>query len=470
MSRLGLLRLLLGVFIILFALIGLIIGLNVPFAIMLIYALTCYFIVNLKGHSKAFFILFTFAAAFCIRLACILLIDTPPESDFKIMYDAAISFSKGDYSFNNLIYFRHWAYQTGFVIYQGIIVKLFGVQNALLAIKIVNVLFSSGSCVLIYLILARLVKEKTARFCAFLSAGLIFPATFVTVLSNQHVSAFFMLMGLFFAGSTSMKGWMRSISAGLAFGISNILRPEGIIVITSLFLVSLIIIFKKKREGKHIFLQTVLLIAVYLAVNNLASIAIKQTGVNPEGLKNNNVLWKFVTGLNHESKGAYSKKDADLIYDGMPLTDQERREIQIKLIKERLGAGPKKLISLFINKQYNLWAGNPAIWSFKYFADSNKSVVILGNDLSFSEISQYVHEYHKLQLFALVLLSISGAISYKKTDIDFMLYYLMMLCITGVYFLIEVQARYIYLPEILLAITSAKGIEAIESSIGKIKV
>lgn len=55
MSRLGLLRLLLGVFIILFALIGLIIGLNVPFAIMLIYALTCYFIVNLKGHSKAFY-------------------------------------------------------------------------------------------------------------------------------------------------------------------------------------------------------------------------------------------------------------------------------------------------------------------------------------------------------------------------------------------------------------------------------
>ncbi|NMA67455.1 MAG: hypothetical protein GX957_14680, partial [Clostridiaceae bacterium] len=461
-----LLRLLLCFFIGSFTVISIIVGLNVPFIIFLLYMMVCYLaVIYLKGYPKVLFVFSVFLLAFCLRIAFVLLIKTPPESDYGVMYEAALSFSKRDYSFNKLVYFKDWAYQTGFVIYQGMIARLFGIKNALLAIKIVNAFFSSISCILIYFILVRFVKEEIAGVCALLSAGLIFPATFVTVLSNQHVSAFFVLLGIFFITSKSKKTYSCSILGGVALGISNILRPETIVVLCAVFLVSFIRFVKVKKERKYVFLETVLIVIVYIIVNNIASMMIIKTGVNPEGLKNNNVLWKFVEGLNHESKGGYSKKDADLIYDGIPLTDEQKMEVQIKLIKERLGAGPKKLASLFLNKQYTLWAGDPTIWTFKPFIDTNKSVKILGNDLSYDEISLYVYEYHKLQMFILILLSIWGAVYQirkpHKSHFDFMLYYIMLLSIAGIYLFIEVQARYVYLPEVLLIITSAKGIEAL---------
>ncbi len=464
---------LLGVFIAGFSIIGLILGLSVPFGLNLFYIAFCcllIFLLKNKGllNSKILFLTILFVISFGFRLAFIFTVDTPPASDYRLMFDAAIKFSQGDYSFSEHVYFQEWAYQTGFVIYQGTVIKIFGTGNALIVLKILNALFSSFSCILIYILVKGLLKddseeEMTARLSALFSAGLIFPITFVTVLTNQHISTFFILLALYFINHTGIKEIYRHILGGFFLAISNILRPEGIIIVGSLLIFNIINLLKsdKKKRMKALGNMAVILI-VYFGINMFASKAVVHYGINQEGLKNNNPLWKVVVGLNYESKGNYSEKDEYLIYNGKN-TREERKELQISLIKERLKMGPKKLIGLLITKQYSLWSGNPIYWSFQHLKNSDYSIEISGNNLSYDEIIALFHHYHKAQILTLVLLTLAGAFLQFRypPGKEMLLYYLILLATAGAYLIIEVQPRYVYLPETILSITSALGIKLI---------
>ena len=392
-----------AIFIIVFGFISLIIGINNPFVLVLLEVLICYllsfkFNFNLKGFPIILFLI-----SFFIRLGYILIVNTPVESDFKLLFDAGVSFSNGDYSFSFAKYFSEWAYQTGFVIYEGTIIKLFGYANSILVLKILNAVFSSLTIVLIYFILKSFVSERVSRLSALFGSFLIFPLMHVTVLSNHQLATFFIFIGLFFIteNNLTLKGWVRALLSGMFIAFGNIMRPEGIIVIVSIGLFFLIrIINPREEKRKDIITKAALLLAVYYGINILASQLIISTGVNPQGLKNNNPLFKFVIGLNYETNGLYSQKDVDIIY-GQDLSHDERKTIELELIEERLKKGPIKLSALFIKKQYILWGGNPLVWSYSSLINSNAEF----GSIKISEIvksaGQLLYRCHSFQMFML---------------------------------------------------------------------
>ena len=73
--------------------------------------------------------------SFISRIIIIISINTVPQSDFAVLYDAAQRLVAGDYTFNTESYFQTWAYQTGYVIYEAAVLKIW---NNIWALKIMN--------------------------------------------------------------------------------------------------------------------------------------------------------------------------------------------------------------------------------------------------------------------------------------------------------------------------------------------
>lgn len=140
------------------------------------------------------FLLFIFLTAFIVRLTFVLIVNTPPTSDFLTLLNASKLFNIGDYSFNNSMYFYNWSYQLGFVVYQGILLKII---NSILFLKIINCLITSLVCVLIYLMAKYFSNDKNAKIVSLLYCFFPFSITYNSVLTNQHFSALLIYFGLY---------------------------------------------------------------------------------------------------------------------------------------------------------------------------------------------------------------------------------------------------------------------------------
>jgi hypothetical protein len=275
------------------------------------------------------------------------------------------------------------------------------------------------------------------------------------------------MLGLFLIidkQTLKLGGAIRGLLSGLSLALGNIMRPECIIFISSL---ALFFLFKLIKPGedkrRNIIIKASLLILIYFGTNALVSGLIIQSGINKEGLRNNNPLWKFVTGLNVEHGGIMTQKDSDLVYGDHNYTQEERKELEIKIIKERLNSGTKHLLSLLIIKQRSLWGGDSLVWSYRHILGENKPINIFGYNLTVSEAVRIILGIHTLQMFMMVGLSVFGAIYHSKNSSsqELMILYYILLITFAIYSLIEVQPRYIHLQQAVLFITSAIGIEGI---------
>lgn len=451
-----------GFFILLVGFALVITSINIPFIFLLVLAYFAY-IVSYKTNIKGFgFIIF--GLALLIRVICVLMIQTPAISDFKLIYDAAAGLSRGDLSFNSIPYFRDWAYQTGFVAYESMVISIFGLDNAQIALKILNSLFDSGSCLLIYMICRSFVRDKISRFISLLSVVALFPIMFVTVLSNQQIATFFFLLGLFAITDnvylTKVNTFFRHFFAGIFLAIGNIMRPEGIIIVTSIFVIAAMRLIKPEHEKRtRIILETAIIIVIYLGVNLFASRIIINSGINNEGLKNNYPLWKFVVGLNSKTNGLYSEEDCNKFYR-CDITKDERDELATRIIKERLKKSVAGYASLFAAKQQSLWGGDPVFWSYHHI-NRNDKLSILSYMIPADAVFDRILSLHHSQIVFLLFLSFMSGVSMIKKlyDKKLLLYYCILMIFTAAYLFIEVQPRYFYIMEFFLFITAAKGAE-----------
>jgi hypothetical protein len=453
-----------GCFILLFALIALFLTFRVPAALYLYYAAFAIFAAS-RLSDRGFFV-FLALASFAIRFAYIVVVDTPPVSDFEFLYDAAVLFSKGDYSFSQTQYFRQWGYQTGFVIYEGLAVGIFGEAHAVFALKALNCVWNTGITLLVYLLARNHFRESSARFASLMYMGLVFPITFVSVLSNQHISAFFITLGIFFLIDNRllrMGQVPRSLAAGFFIALGDAMRPEGIIIIGSLAIYFVVLFAKagKGRRGK-VVLNASLLLALFIGLSFIFSRAVVAAGINDSGLGNENVYWKFVVGLNHESKGTYNAEDVTKVFR-QGLSKEERIELEKSLIAERLRAGPARLGLLFLNKLRELWCDNALEWSYRHILERGTPVRVLCFWIEPEDIDAVLQGMQSLSTLAAMMLCLAGAVRMRKTGAaEAISVYLAILVIsTAVYFLIEVQPRYVYLQQIFLFILSAAGCDLV---------
>lgn len=411
-------------------------------------------VISLKKDIKRF-PLFLFLMSLLIRLIAVVFLDFPQVSDAKTLLEAAQGFAKGDYSFSTLAYFKTWGYQTGFVIYEGLVLKL--ISNPFI-LKVLNVIFSSFLTLFIYYVGKKIVSEKSAKVASLLY--MIFPYHLYmnSILINHQLSSFLMYVGIFFILKDDRKTKDYIISA-LLVGIGNIVRPEGIVVVFTFILYE---IFRIKKDKIFDVLKNVaIFLIVYFLVGSIASFSIQKLNINDQGLKNNDPLWKFVLGFNHETCGSYT--DDDISY----LMNEDKAS---EVIKQRAFSNPVKTANLFVCKASNFWLQSDLFAKNDMY--KTKVFNILGLEIKFTNLLDVVIGFNACLYLVTLFMAILGIILNRKKIVkNKSLFFVILMTVTFfVYLLIEIQPRYAYFIHISVFILSTYGYDDLLNKIKKVIV
>ncbi|MCX7920515.1 MAG: glycosyltransferase family 39 protein [Clostridia bacterium] len=406
-----------------------------------------------------------------LRLIWIISVETKPISDYDLLYKAAKAINSGNFNYiKGIEYFQQWVYQLGFVVYQTLILKIFG--EGYVVLKLLNVLFSVGTCVLVYLTAAKVFNENVGRIAGLAYAIYIESIYMCSVLTNQILASFLFYLALYLAICGARK--YTFILVGVFIAIGNAIRPEGPVIIASIAVFYLL--FRgsdssgetdvQKGHFKSI-LKSLLhrsglpvgVIIVFFIVTQVFSFAIVHTGVSDYPLTNRNPLWKFVLGFNHQSGGMYNPKDDNYIskYPIGPERDAQEKKLIIERTKDK-----KKLVRLFFTKFKTMWAD---------FDHSFINFVTPGTTLTPNKIKLVAYT-EKINYTLMILFIIISLISIYMNKERFRSYHPLLIMVLGFIFIhifIEVQLRYRYLVLPSFFIIGSYGIYVSAKYIVKLK-
>lgn len=381
-----------------------------------------------------------FIVSLLIRVVVIFAMNTAPVSDFKYMLDAAIKFNNGTMNFNKDTYFTLWGYQTGFTLYEAFVLKIF---KSPMVLKILNAVYSSVIVVLIYKFAKKITNEKIAKVSSFLYSILVLPLVLNTILTNQHLSTMLSYLGLYciFKDKPKLKDF---IIAGVLVSLGNVIRPEGIIVVFSMFMVMLLGLTKKNIRDSII--KYAAFAGVYLFVGFVLSQTLIITNINKSGLSNKDPLWKFVLGFNGETCGAYAESDTGLV--------NNKKEAK-KVILERINS-PLKVSHLVVCKTNNFWLQDGMSWD-----TGDRLIKVMGITVNFKDVEDIAMGFNTVQNIVCYILCLLGVLFNYKDKKHSMLMLMLIIVTFAVYTLIEIQPRYIYFIQVALFIYASYGIKTL---------
>lgn len=401
------------------------------------------------------FPLILFLISLAVRLAAVALLTTPIESDFALQYQASQQFARGDFSFQDTVYFQRWGYQTGLVIWQGTLLKIW---NNPLILRLVNCLVSAGTNVLLYLIARDYFTPRAAQTASLAYAFFLFPATFVTVLCNSIPSAFFLTLCLYLIMSRQLESFPRIpvyVLAGASLALANALRPDAPLVLVPL-LAYFLFRFVSKASLKNFisYLKKFsALFLTFLVLSTALSGLVKITGVNASGLNNNDPLWGLVLGTNTETGGTYNDSDGQAI---SALTQQgmTRSEAERQVISQHLQVGAAKLLETAVRKMRTLWWDGALGWSLSSIRQTSPVLFELLEEID-----------RAMFTCALFLAGLGALALFRRSRKDMKLYLIpfVIFATSCVYLLIEVQPRYAYVGQIAVFILMAGGTQVVVS-------
>ena len=402
----------------------------------------------------AAFAIMVFIMAFLVKGTFAYFMNTKPVSDFGLFYNYAVDLVNGKIGLERYSYFKTWAYQTGPVIYYAGIMKLFG--TGLLSLKLVNCFFMAGSNVLIYLISRKVSNDLTARFVALLY--LFYPAPYflTSVLTNQHFAAFMFLVAIYVLLNENIGLLFRSVTAGILIAVGNAVRPLGVVIIASIVVWTVLEIKNKRGKGKVIF--SALLIAVYIVVGFGLSAAVRGTGVNTEGLKNNMPLWKFVVGLNQKSMGQFSYEDENKIFTIRNIS--ERNDKALDTVKERLQIEPYRMLAFMGIKIGVMWA-QPDTLMWSNYEERDGKLVAPEKIKKVEPVVTGIEKMYYVGIFILLAIGLVRMFGNPRFNSVALLLIIILLFYFGIHMLIEIQVRYRYFAMLIVFILASTGTEVL---------
>jgi hypothetical protein len=392
--------------------------------------------------------------SFLIRLAVIIVANFPQVYDFKTLLEASEMFAKGDYSFNSWYHFSTWGYQTAFVIYQGVLLKLF---NSVFILKLLNIIYSSLIVYVVYRLGLKISKnEKSARIVSILYMIFPFYLFLNTVLLNSHLATLLSYIGIFFIIKEDAK-YKDYLFGGLLIVFGNLIRPEGIIIVLTLLVYKLITF--KKENIKKIIISLLIFLSTYFVICNGASFLVKASNVNPSGLENKDPLWKFLLGFNYESCGYYVEEDANF---------QVSKEVELKEIKRRALEDIPRTGKLMVCKVDRFWLSSGLEDEMGSFND--KEFKVLGFSIRFAKVKDLAVVMNKGINIIILALFLLGIIINRKKIKEEVLFLLIMILITfGVYLFIEIQPRYLYFIHVAVFALATLGLNYVQDLLLKLK-
>ena len=383
------------------------------------------------------------AMLFFVRLALalffILWLNSQPVQDFNTIYSAACQLAEGSRAYLDNIYFFNWAYQSAFVAYEALVIALFG--SSLFPLQLLNAVWLAGTNVLVYCIAKRVLPEKAAMTAGVLYAVYPAPLFLAGVLTNQHLSVFLLYSALYVLLCQEITP-LRALGAGALLALGNAIRPIGVILMLAAVL--WLLIRALHRADLRSVLHGIYVAAGYFAAGAALSGLIVATGINPEGLSNNQPMWKFVVGLNQDSSGSWNQADYDAY---LSLPTQEADDAMTEVVRERLSVGPAELAGLAWRKSAVMWAGNEDLyWGFGHL-DPDAAALTFPVTFSWNSMQLLLGRVDKgiyLLAFGLALAGLIVRLR-KPERCGRSLPLVLLLCgYYAVHLIVEVQSRYRY--------------------------
>lgn len=416
---------------------------------LIIVILTLLFFFSAKAlHSENSLIFIILLLSLISRGAFLFFFDTQPNSDFATLYLAAQSLSKGNLSWLHENYFMLWAYQIPFVVYEAGILKLFGTMTAL---KIINLFCMLGISLLIYKISRRFVSREAAFSFSVLYTLSPEPLLLSSVLTNQHLSLFLLLLGLYLA--LHERSPVYAFLGGFLIALGDLMRPEGVLVFAALLFLYLLRVLKSKERRKGAYLRFFMLVASFLSLIFLANLICKSAGLAPYGLNSGCPEWKFILGLDPAQKGSYNETNAAVL----SISDEaERKAAALRLISASFPDFGS--LASFLRDKTAFFYGSFPDSSWAFGGLKTDGIELFGQP--FNKVLRTVNIFDRT-LFA--LLSLMSALSFAaelkprtKTPSPLLFCAALFLLFFAAYLLIEVQPRYRYFISPFLFILSAR--------------
>ena len=421
-----------------------IVGFAIMAALLILISKPIIWLANKLSNKQ--YIIFLIVLTLVTRIIWVFLIKSPITSDFKIMYETAIKLISGDYTSIDKSYFNLWVYQFGFSGYEALVMSIFHTTSPLI-IKLLNIFYCLGTTLLVYKIGSKIFNETSGRVSGFFYSIYISSLVMTSALTNEHIATFLFLLGIYVFLCSNLSFPVRAIILGVLVALGNINRPLGSLVLLAIIIYLILKLVKEFNfvNIKRTCASLILIIISYIVIMNLASYIFIAKGITPYKLTNRDPFWKFVTGLNYDTKGQYSEKDDSYLYG---IKDpEERKKLEIPLIKERVSNVPK-LASLIKDKVLIMWSGpdDSTYWTCQYLNKRILNIGIIGTE--------------RIEFIAMAFYSIIAALFlFKEKKYNKNL--LILLLIAGyasVHFFIEIQTRYKYFMIPLLAIVQGYGV------------
>ncbi|WP_025023063.1 glycosyltransferase family 39 protein [Companilactobacillus nodensis] len=377
-------------------------------------------------------VLFTLIAIFAIvAIIWIKLVPQTQFSDFKAFWHNAPRALSGKsiYQMDN-DYFAKWAYQTGFLVYVMAVVKIFG--HHIIAIQLLNVLYQALILLVMYQLVVKIFNNvKMARLSVLLLMIDLDWFALNSQTNNQYLGMLLFLVTFYLIMLN--KYWSFGL-AGLTLGLGSIIRPIAPVVIAGIvvFAVIYLLISNNKFHVDAIW-KLLLTLAIYFVVFSGAGMAIKSSGLNGYGLSNRDSEWKFVIGLDYNSRGVYDQAMVDR-FDLKDTRDTMSKK-EYSVIHENINYlnTNHKWFSLLWSKNSTLWAQNSTATDFTGF-----------DQVHSAKATGLMRRAAYMGTVILIIFSWIGSLRLFKIKFSNNIYLLLLtlMAYAVVQLLIEVQGRY----------------------------
>lgn len=361
-------------------------------------------------------------------------------------------------SFDKTNYFYFYNFQTGFVMYLALVIKIFG--SHLIFLKIFEILFMSLTNVFVYKIASKVYTKKIGIISSIIYSLLFFNIAGSSIINNQHFSTLLVILSIYFFIKDK---WFYYILSGTLVGIANIIRPSSIIILIAFcgFLLWKLLINNFKNW--KVFLLGFLLIALStFSTMKIFDYTLLNLNIVPTStLSSNAKYFKFVLGIH--GNGIYN----------IPTETAEKTQVYFDLQKlnfdyELYNNECKNFIVNKFTQNTKETFGHIKNKMLVFCGEEDNQIGFSGNKVQNSKSYIFIKYYGYVQYFLLIVFSLLTVIINVKeskfyntknnlyqTQILFEIVFILYFC---AHLLIEVQPRYRYDQYLMLAFIASPSI------------
>ncbi len=412
------------------------------------------FISKKEIYSRFFRVLMIIAilTGFTVKIIYSAMIEASFIADASLCFNAAQQAVNGDFSWVGLDYFQRWAYQIPFVLYETAVLKIFGDYKAL---YIMGAVFSILTCMLIYAVSKKMVKNENVCLTVTALFTWMPNALFqIDTMYNQLIGGMFLMLSVYFFSFIFTEKFDEKIKpkqilfcllTGVFSGVSNLFRSESIVEILAVacYLAFVTVTQSDKKTILKYIIKSVVFFAVffigYKIITGGTDWIITTSGIHPYGIKNRCPYWFIVCGLTPESYGSYSEKYIGIVYT---LDSEAQKKMFGDIMHEIFADRIFFDILIFFVKKLSIMWGTPeephcmisdtALWHRISF------LMILAN-------------HYLYLLFTILSLTGLKLKKFRNSGSFLTIYFMGYFCI---YIIKEIAPRYRYSSVIILRITS----------------